>query len=46
LWVSQGRSESIGVASVIGRRSIHLPLVSEVGPRISLVVEAEDLHGG
>ena len=33
------------VARVVGRRSIRLPLDSEVGPRVGLLVEAEDLHG-
>jgi hypothetical protein len=29
-----------------GRGLIHLPLASEVNPRVGLLVEAEDLHGG
>ena len=29
-----------------GRGVIHLPLAGEVNPRVGLLVEAEDLHGG
>jgi hypothetical protein len=29
-----------------GRGLIHLPLPSEVNPRVGLLVEAEDLQGG
>jgi hypothetical protein len=46
LWVSRKPQRKYRVARVIGRRLIHLPLAAEVSPRVGLLVEAEDLHGG
>jgi hypothetical protein len=47
LWVSRKPQRKYrGREGGRGRGLIHLPLPSEVNPRVGLLVEAEDLQGG
>ncbi len=47
LWVSRKPQRKYrGRDGDRGRGLVHLPLASEVNPRVGLLVEAEDLYGG
>jgi hypothetical protein len=47
LWVSRKSQRKYrGREGDRGRGLIHLSLASEVNPRVGLLVETEDLHGG
>jgi hypothetical protein len=47
LWVSRKPQRKYrGCEGGRGKGLVHLPLPSEVNPRVDLLVEAEDLHGG